>query len=788
MVMLDRKLLRDLVAWRGQIFAIVMIVACGVATYVAMQSVYESLSYTKAVYYDTYRFSHVFTSLTRAPDAVATRIAAIPGIAAVQPRVVADVTVDLPGREDAVTARLISIPETRRPALNDLYLRSGRYVSENARDEALVSEAFADANGLAVGQKISAVINRRHQVFRIVGIALSPEYIYEIRGATDIWPDNRHFGIMWIGRKTLAGAFDLTGAFNDLAISLAPDAQEEGVIESVDRILAPFGGLGAVPARDQASNRFISDELTQLRVQSIFIPLIFLGIAAFLLNVALSRLIATQREQIAILKALGVSNLAVAAHYGKLVAAIMGIGALLGTLLGAWLGWRMTIIYIHFFHFPFLSYHLSAGVVAAAVAIAGAAAFSGALISVRRAVTQAPAEAMRPASPPPFSATLLERAGLMAWLAPASRMVLRNIERKPLTALGTMLAVAFAIAILIVGRFGMDAVNYMIDLQFRQIEREDVTLSFVRPLDARARFELASLPGVRQVETFRAVVVRFSHEHRSRRVALLGLPRFSPLHRIVDERSRVYEVPPGGVLLSAKLAEVLGVRAGDRLDMHILEGRRAYANVYVAGTIDDVVGLNAYMRDEQLWRILGEDAVSSGAYLTLDSALTTAFDQRIKGTPAVAAVAYRAAMMAEFQKTIAESMAISIGFLIGFAAAIACGVIYNAGRIAISERGRELSTLRVLGYSRGEVATMLLGEQGLITLVSLPLGALIGYALCWFLLPLYETEVFRMSLIAQPSTYVIAILTVVGLALLTSVLIRRELDRLDLLAVLKASE
>lgn len=786
--MLHRKLLRDLLAWRAQLVAIAMIVACGIAAYVAMQSVYESLLSTKDGYYDRYRFSHVFANLTRAPEDVAQRIARINGVASVQTRVVEDVTADLPQREDAVTVRLISVPEERRPALNDLYLRSGRYIQPNAPNEAIVSEAFADANALHIGDRIAAIINRRLHTFRIVGVALSPEYVYEIRGATDIWPDNRHFGLLWVGRKALAAAFDLTGAFNSVSVGIAPRANVDTVVEDIDRILARYGSLGAIPARDQASNRFLSDELAQLRVQSIFIPLIFLSIAAFLLNIALSRLIASQREQIAILKALGISNAVIALHYMEAVAVIMGAGAVAGTALGAWLGWRLTVIYTHFFHFPMLSYQLSGSVTAAAIVITAGASLAGALQGLRRAVRLPPAEAMRPASPPIFRPTIAERLGLTRWLSPVSRMLLRNIERKPVASAITALAVSFAVAILVVGRYGNDAVQYMIDLQFRSIQREDVTLTFTRPLSSRVRFELAALPGVREVEPFRAVYVRLSGGHRSRRVAVLGLPRSGRLYRIVDVDSQSKEIPLSGLLLSKKLAQLIGARAGAPVDMQVLEERRIRRTVRVAATVDDVLGLNAYMNDDALHRFLDEDRTISGAYLTVDPRRMAEFDRRIKATPAIAGVAYRESALRQFERTIAESMGISISFLIGFAAAIAAGVIYNAGRIAVSERGRELSTLRVLGFTRGEVARILLGEQTLMVIGAIPTGCLLGYLLCKALQPMYETEVYRVPLVISPMTYAFATIVVLIVAAGSNLLVQRVLNRLNLLAVLKGAD
>lgn len=786
--MLERKMIRDLFAWRTQIVAIAVIVACGIATFVAMQSVHQSLLLTKQQYYERFRFSHIFATLTRAPEPVAEQISAIDGVAAVQTRVVEDVTVSLARRDDTITARLITLPDNGQLGLNDVFIRTGRTIDSSKPGEAVVSEAFADANGLRVGDRIEATLNKRSRPLRIVGIGLSPEYVYEIRGATDIWPDNRHFGIIWVGRKELAGAFDLTGAFNNVCVTLAPGAKEAAVLADMDRILARYGSLGAIPASEQSSNRFLSDELTQLRVQAIFIPAIFLTIAAFLLNVSLSRLVASQREQIAILKALGFSNLRITMHYMAAVAVIMFAGAIAGTGLGAWLGWRLTIIYTHFYHFPVLHYYVSGGVIASAALITALAAAAGALTSILRAVRLPPAEAMRPPAPAAFHRMFFERIRLSGRISPAWRMILRNIERKPLAFSAAAVSLAFSVAIVVVGRYGYDVINYMIDVQFRTIQREDVTVSFVRPMPNRTRYELAAIPGVREIEPFRAVYARIHVQHRSRRVALLGLPRNGSLYRIVDAELRRHDVPADGLLLSKKLAALLGAPIGTQVRIEVLEERRRQPTLRVAGVVDDFLGLNAYTSDETLHRLLDEDRTLSGAYLTIDPSERERFDRRIKAIPAIASVSYRESALRQFERTVAEGMGTSIAFLIGFACAIAGGVTYNAGRILLSERSRELSTLRVLGFTRYETTAILIGEQAVTVAVAIPAGFLMGFLLCKMLQPMYETEVYRLPMVVTPATYAFAALVVLMAAMVSNWTVSRSLKHLDLLAVLKETD
>lgn len=785
--MLWRKLLRDLSLWRAQILAIALIVACGIATLVAMQSVYESLQLTQQAYYARYRFANIFASLTRAPESVGTRLRAIPGVADVRTRVVAEVTLDVPGRAEATTVRLISIPETPQNMLNGIFLREGRYVDARANDEVLVSEAFAAANRLRIGDALTAIINRRRTDLRVVGIALSPEYVYEIRGG-DFLPDSAHFGVMWMARRPLAAAFDMAGGFNDVSIALTARANAPAVMEAVDRTLRPYGGVGAYDAADQRSNRTISDELVQLRAQALIIPVIFLGVAAFLLNIALSRLVATQREQIAILKALGIDNAALTRHYLASVVLVMAIGAAAGLAMGVYLGVLLTRIYASFYHFPLLQYRLGPLVLVTAVGVTGAAAVAGAMTALRSVVRLAPAEAMRPPSPAAYRPTVVERLGLGRTLSLSTRMLIRNIERKPVVSLITATAIAFAVAILVLGRYGVDAVSFLMETQFVDAMRQDVTLAFSRPLSSSARFDIGTLPGVLEVEWFRATDVRVRFHSVSRRAAILGLERTNGLFRVVDSSVRARPLPVTGVLMSAALARILHARPGDTVEMEVLEGRREIRRVRIASLLEDMTGLQMYMRANQLHRLLNEDATVSGAYVRIDPRQRTAFDMQVKRTPAIGFVSYRSIALDTFNRMLGQTMYISISFLIGFASAIACGVIYNAGRIALAERSRELATLRIIGFTNAEITGLFVGEQFAVTLAALPLGFLFGYGLCALMNPVYQTDLYRIPLFVLPQTYVFAAFVVVGAACASSLVLVRTIRGLDLLAVLKGAD
>ncbi|MGB9082585.1 MAG: FtsX-like permease family protein [Desulfuromonadaceae bacterium] len=785
---LTRMLLRDLWRLRGQVLAISLVVACAVASYVAMQSTYRSLLLSRDGYYARYRFADVFASFKRAPEALSNEIRRIPGVAAVQTRIVADVILDVPGLREPATGRLVSIPDRQGPTLNDLCLRQGRFPEAGRSGEVLASEAFATANRLLPGDRIGAVINGRWQELLVGGVALSPEYVYEVRGAGALFPDNRRFGVLWMGRDALAPAYGMEGAFNDLALTLSHGASEAEVIAAVDRLLAPYGSLGAYGRDEQLSHRFLSDEIAQNRVSATYVPAIFLAIVAFLLHMVLSRLVTMQRSQIGLLKAFGYSSGTVGRHYLKLASSAVSGGALAGIAAGWYLGLRLTGLYRDFYRFPLLRYETGLDVAASALAITFAAALAGAWGAARQAMALPPAEAMRPELPAAFRSGLFERSGLVRISSTTIRMIVRNIGRRPGKACLSMVGIACAVAILVIGQFFYDSIDRMIRVQFETLQREDVTITFTDPRSAKARQEVARLPAVLRSEPFRAVPVRLKSGHRAKRTEIIGLDPGGDLRRLAGSDLHPVRIPQEGLVLGTALAGVLGVSPGDPVTVEVLEGARPVRRVPVALMVDESIGLSAYMDGAALNRLLEEGSTVSGAFLAVDPQGATRLYDLLKRTPAVSGVAVRETMLASVRKLIAESLAITTSVLMVFSCIIAAGMVYNGVRISLSERGHELASLRVLGFTHQEVSRVLLGEQALLTCAAIPFGWGLGFALSAYLARRMSTELYRMPLVISSGSYAFSFLVVALAALLSGLLIHRRIRRLDLVAVLKAQE
>jgi putative ABC transport system permease protein len=784
---IDRKLVRDLAQMKAQAATIALVIACGVAALVAALATFHSLRRSQEAFYVESNFADVFASLKRAPLALQPQLEAIPGVAAVELRVVHDVTLDVPGSAAPPVGRMISLPDRGPPLMNRLHLRAGRMPEGGRDDEAVVSEGFAKAHGLVPGDAIRALVNGRYQRLTLVGIALSPEYVFAIRGGEPL-PDDRQFGILWVPRAGLAAAYDMTGAFNDLVVALAPGASEGAVIAALDALLTPYGSLGAYGRAEQMSHRFVEDEIRQQGTMAETMPPVFLLVAAFLLNVVLARIVAAQREQIAALKSLGYDNRAVALHFLKFVLVIAALGLAAGLALGTWLGVLMTDNYVNFFRLPAMHFVLPPSVPLLAAGVTLVAAGGAAIASVRSVVRLAPAEAMRPPAPRTFRRTFLERAGPLSRVGTRARFVVRNLAGRPLRALVTIAGIALALPVTILGLFWVDALDHMIDVQFNAVERGDATIAFAEGVDAGVVREIARLPGVRLAEGFRAVPVRLVAGHRDYRTAIVALDRDGALRRLFDDRVRRVPIPAEGLVLTDRLAERLGVRPGDTVVVAVLEGERPVHEVQVTATIAEMLGLNAYMDLSALHRLLREGDVVSGVSVAVDPAAADAVYAQLKTFPRVATVAVKATALESFRRTTMSFVLVFTGILTAFAVVIAIGVVYNNARIALAERAWELASLRVLGFTRGEVSAMLFAELAIEVLLALPLGLWLGYQFVAWLLAYHATELFRIPPVIAPRSYAIAALVVVAAALASAWIVRRRIDRLDLVGVLKTRE
>lgn len=784
---LDRKLLRDLKRLRAQAIAVSSVLACGVALFVMATGMYDSLERARDTYYESARMADLAVSVVRAPDPVAADLAAIAGINALETRVSGIGLLDLPGKSDPVSARLISLPADRRPRVNDVLLRSGRWPDPARDNEVLINEAFAEANLLQPGMTLSALIYGRQRELEIVGVASSPEFVFAVAPGAML-PEPARFGVLWMGRESLGRAFDVDGAFNDVVFRLAPDADVRRTIFAIDARLARHGGRGAYARDRMLSAQFLADELASLQTMAAILPPIFMLVAVFLLNVSLSRLVATERSNIGLLKSFGYGNLTVAVHYGKFAIAFALLGATLGALVGRWLGGYIASLYATVYRIPDLQFDAGMSVYLWAVIVALIAAMLGAAQAVLRATRLPPAAALAPPAPVSFGRLGRGIEAAAQRLDGKTRMVARRIARFPRRSATTVVGIALALALLIMSQHFPLSMNHIVDVTFGIAQRMDATLTFAETADDRILAEVGRLPGVICVEPLRAVEVVLTRGSNQRRDTLMGLPRDTYLYRLLDQDMQSVPIREDGLTLSQNLAKKLGAVVGDVVTVQATDGQRATAQLPVVAVVKPYLAGAAYMELDAMSRALREPGRVSAAYVLMDRNDRDAMNREVKKTPMIAGISFLDNASASMRKMLNEGTGFFAYLFVVFSSLMAGGVAYSAARVTFAEQERDLATLRVLGFSRREVSYVLLAEIGVLLVIALPAGAILGTLLSRWLMAQFETDLFTFPYVTDSAAYGRSALFVAGAVMGAALAVRRGVDRLDLVSVLKSRE
>lgn len=784
---IDVKLLRDFRRLWIQAVAIALVLACGVAILLTSVGMYKALSETRAAYYERNRFADVFAHATRAPLSLLAEIGRIDGVVSVEPRVTGDAILDIPGRTRSAVGKILSYPEAADPVLNVPLLVQGRFPDPISTQEVVVNAPFAEANNLSPGDSFSANLRGQKRNLLIVGTALSPEFVYTI-GPGALMPDDAAFGIIWMSERATAAAFDMTGAFNDVSLALAAGMAVEPVIDALDTILEPFGGLSAYDRTMQQSDAFLDAEISQLRGMAAILPPIFFGISGFLVSMVMSRIIALERSEIGLLKAIGYTNTEICLHYLMLAALIAVVGVLVGWVAGTVLARTMATQYARFFDFPFVIFRVSYWVYAVS-GLAGLLTTSlGAAQAALKAAMLAPAIAMQPPAPPSFKRSFIDVAMSRMRLAQATVMILRSLLRWPLRSFLTSLGLSLAVASVISATFVNDALDEIVDLAFYQTNRQDAILLFAQDVPEHALEDARHLPGVLQAEGQQFHPAILHHRHLSKRVTVESRSPGNDLSRVLDTAGNPLDVPPGGIVLSERLASHLDVSRGESIEVEFLSGRRETFHIMVTELVELHFGLGAYMDLAHMNALFRQAPRLSTVNLTLDERQTEALHAAIKNTPRISGIVEMNENRQSFQDTIEQNIVVMNKIYIVVAVLITIGITYNAARIQLSERARELASLRILGFGRGEVSYILVGEIMLIALIAQPLGWLIGAGIAHLTTSSFTSDLYAIPLVLKPATFTLASLVVLSAAWVSVMIVRRRLDRLDLVSVMKTRE
>ncbi|MDJ1018320.1 MAG: ABC transporter permease [Paracoccaceae bacterium] len=784
---LDTKLFRDLRRMKAQAGAIAMVIAMGVLLQVMMSGSTNSLTETRRAYYERNHLADIFVTLTRAPESELQRLGAIPGVRQVEGRVIGGIRIDLPQETVPIQGQAISLAETDRPGLNQVHLTNGTLPAIGSDDEALLLEGFARARGLNPGDRLQITANGVRKTLRVTGLAQSPELLF-VAAPGELAPDAARFGVVWMRQDALSAIYGMQGAFNDAVFAQTRDANTSEIIDAIDSILDRWGGTGAFAREDLISDRFVMEEINSLIIMSRSVPPLFLAVAAFLLYIVISRMVQSEREEIGLLKAFGYTSFEVSAHYMKAVLIIAVAGVIAGCLLGVAAGRWMVGVYTQFYNFPFLVFRPDTFSFIFSAFAALTAASTGGLFVLRRVFALTPAEAMRPPTPPDFSKTLTFKSAVARMLDQPSRMVLRGIARRPLRTAALSMGIAGGMAL----SAGMTTIYASfednIDLFFSVVDRSDATVIFTHPVGDSAATDIARVPGIFAVEPAREVAAVFRNGLRSHRGGITGLPHSPEITRAIDASVRPIPLPDSGIVLSVPLANKLALAPGETLTVDVREGRRPTLQLPVVAVAESLLGAPAYMSLPALNRALKEPGRMTVAHVMFDSAEKDTIVSTLKAKPAVAGFLVAEDAQASLEKLMNEGAGAARYIMGVIAFVITFGVIYNAARISHAERLRDLASLRVMGFTRPEAAFVLLGELALITLVAIPVGSAAGYLISLALAAGFSSDLYQITATYDLASHGFAASFVVGASIVSGWLVKRDLDRADLVIALKTRE
>ena len=783
MKVLDQKLARDLWRTRGMLMAIVAIVAVGIACLVGLVGTSRNLSIALEAYYSRCRMADFWLDLKRVPTSELEFLRRVNGVASLRQRLTYPVVVDLEGVAAPVGGLLLSLPDVRRPVINDIMLKSGQYFSRGRQEEVIVLEPFALARGLKVGDKIDLVMKGQKKTLLIIAIATSPESAY-LMPPGSITPAKGHYGVFFVKRSFAEDTLGIRGAFNSLVGMLTPEAREnpQPVLDELELKLKDYGVFACYPLALQSSNQALHSELGGLSTMSTFMPLIFLMVASLVLNVLMTRLASGQRTIVGTLKALGYSNREVFTHFLKMGAVVGVLGALFGNLLGYWIAGAMTDMYGYFFSLPDLGARFYPSLSWISLGVSLVFSLLGTFRGVQKVVGLSPAEAMRQAAPEGGKAIILESwPWLWSRLGFRWQMVLRGMFRKKARTLIGVFAAAMGSSLL-VATFGMlDSFVYMVEFQFNKVLLSDYDISLRTERSYAALDEALNLPGALRGEPVLVVHGTLSHLNARKKVAIKGLRQDATMTVPCKKDGIAVRVPDRGFLLTARLARQLGVVPGDSLIMTPTKGEQRPVRVEVSATVDSYFGLDAYADYRYLNSLV--DEASALNLIQLRTRQTTAqadrFMKELKRFPVLQTMSRTSWQKAGMQTDFIGKMSGMAYPMIIFGAVIFFGSILNSSLIAIVERQREIATFRVVGYRTGEVGSVFLRENLLQNMVGAFLGLPLGY---WMLTGLAEqitNDMYAMPAVVDSVSWVYCVVLALAFVLLSQLVVQRAIAKLD---------
>jgi putative ABC transport system permease protein len=789
MVMLWRKLLRDLRENWGVNLACVLVIALGIMSFNAFRMAVDNLETARDKFYQSCRFADGFATVKQMPAERLSRLEEIPGIDQVQGHLRQDVTVYMPEWGQNLTLRMVAFEPGDAMGLNQVLQSQGPGVAEGS-DEILLGVGFAKAHGLQAGDSLDIIYQGQKHSLTMAGTGQSPEFIYLVPDSGAMFSDAARFDVAFMDREALEDLTGHKGLVNEVAFTLRPGVDFDQVKNQVEEILSPYDLYSLVSAEDQISNFMLAQEIKGVNATSNSIPAIFIAIAAFILYLMLRRMVEQQRVQIGTMKAVGYGNAQIIIHY-SLYGAFIGVsGAVLGSLTGILVSGAMTEMYKLYFNLPDLINRVSFRYGLLSLAFAAIPCFGAAFLGARSVLRLEPSQAMQPATPKRTRRLLIERVKAV-WepLGMMGRMALRNLFRNPGRSLFTLLGTSLAFALM----WFIFSYNLLIDLmimnQLEMAQRYDFKVTLAQPAPARELADsLMRLEGADTAEPMMYAAVTLRQGPYSEETSITGLPEHSELYKILDKGEKIMALPPEGLVLSKSLADKLHTKAGQLIYLespYLSEP----VQIYVTEVVEQYFGMENFMPLERLGQLLGIGDSASAAMIRTsgDRGTVDRLEEKLLLAKGVAGVENKSAMKKMYEDLMAPMNSIIFSMtLVGVFTAFA--VIYSTGTVSLSERQREISSSKVLGMTDGEIMTLLIMENGILSLLGGLLGVPLTKAMMLMMQRQFATELYSLPARLDPVGLVYSLVSL-GVALVLSMLaMMRRVRRLDLVVVLKTRE
>ncbi len=792
MLLFFRKFFRDLKESKGQFVSVLSVVIIGVMFYTGMYSALEGLSGAGQRYFAEYRLADLWGEVYRAPEGAVRRIEAIPGVRMADGRVIQDVRLFMDDRNAMI--RLISMPDEKRDVVNDIMMRSGSYFSTYVGNQCIVSEAFFKANHMRIGQTIEPIINGERAKLTIVGTAKSPEYTYEIRDAAELIPDPEKFGVVYVKKTYLQKVLDFNGSVNDISVIVDRGGNEKQVKDDMEKILEQYGLIGITERKDQASYSMFHTDEVSLRFMSAIFPMLFFIASAVIIYITMTRMIENQRTQMGLLKGLGYSNRDITLHYLTYPILVGVLGSILGTLIGIfYAGEKLLGIFNILYNLPTENSAENLGLAAPASLLALFFCVAAGYNACRKELRLVPAESMRQKPPVTGRRTIIESFRLLwnhinfSW-----KIILRNLFRYKRRSAMASVGIIFSMALLLMAFGFRNAMDDLVHMQYEEIQKFDLKVNFEEMMDTDELGYIKSLDHVVSVEPVLETGMEIKSGWKKKNIGLISLDNEEKLLSFYDEKGDPAFLPRDGVLLPARLVKTMGLRMGDQVTLRSYypgkNGEEDRKTVTVKGVISQYIGQTAVCSSDYIDYMLDEGVVANAAHISLEEPkYEKEVTDKLKDVLKISTIQSKAEVVVNTNKQL-KSMNSVIYFMLFGASILAVAVIYNITNINIFERRREIATLSVLGFTAGELKSLVFNENFFISSFGIVIGTPLGSYCARLAIESQSNDNFYMRPTLNISSYFIAALMVLAFTALANYMLKNKITSIDMVESLKSAE